>query len=134
MSYIMTRKRRISKKHGGDKAGKDNAKAKANKTQRRTTLNHLTQARKAIHEQKRWSNKFPLLDNYQTAPDGLIYFDYDEKQFSKWVPLEPLSDMDEFDCVAASCVALRVHKHEDSRKTSRSCNRRKKGIFYVTVV
>ena len=60
---------------------------------------------------------------------GVIYFDYDEEQFRQWVPLEPFTDMSEYDCVSASCVAVRLRPSADLRKMSRACNRMKTGIF-----
>lgn len=94
----------------------------------RKALRHLKSARIAGVSQNIWSSKFPVVE-HETASDHLIYFDYDEKQFRQWVPLEPFTDMSEYDCVSASCVAARLRPSADLRKISRACNRRKTGLF-----
>jgi hypothetical protein len=97
-----------------------------NKT--RKAWSHLISARIAGLRQNKWSSRFPVVE-HETTLEHLIYFEYDEKQFRKWVPLEPFTDMREYDCVSASCVAARLRPPADLRATSRACNRRKAGIF-----
>jgi hypothetical protein len=111
---MATRKRRgTKKKWGGDKAT-------------RTALRHLRKTREVFLRQDAWQARFPLLTQYYTAKDGLIYFECDEQQFRKWNPTEPLN-MLESNCIPSTLTALRITPH--LRKLSRQCNRNDSGLI-----
>lgn len=111
---MATRKQRgTKKKWGGDKAT-------------RTALRHLLKTRKSFLRQDAWQAKFPLITQYYTAKNGLIYFEYTEQQFRKWEPIEPLN-IRESNCVPSTISALRIRPH--LRKLSRKCNRNNSGLI-----
>jgi hypothetical protein len=119
---MATRKWRGTRKKWGGETARQASKLRGT----RPALKNLRATRKSLQRQEVWQARFPLLTQYYTASDGLIYFEYDEQQFRQWIPTEPLN-IPEVNCVPSTLTALRITPH--LRKLSRKCNRSNRLIY-----